>query len=145
MFYGKTSNDTINSVHKRALRDLYNDFSSNYHELLNRGNLFMIHEENKRRLLIEVFKCITGENPPLLNRLFTRKENQNNLRINDILVLPKASTKTWGLHSFAYRGSRAWNTLPDNIKSSHSSKEFKAGLKNIGNLICTCKLCIKEG
>ena len=144
MFYGKTSNDTINSVHKRALRALYNDFTSNYHELLNRGNLFMIHEENKRRLLIEVFKCITGENPPLLNGLFTRKENQNNLRINDILVLPKASTKTWGLHSFAYRGSRAWNTLPDNIKSSHSSKEFKAGLKNIGNLICTSKLCIKE-
>ena len=95
----------------------------------------MIHVENKRRLLIEVFKCTKGENPPLLNGLFTRKE---------ILVLPKASTKTWGLHSFAYRGSRAWNTLPDNIKSSHSSKEFKAGLKNIGNLICTCKLCIKE-
>ena len=136
MFYGKTSNDTINSAHKRALRALYNDFTSNYRELLNRGNRFMIHEENKRRLLIEVFKCIKGENPPLLNGLFTRKENQNNLRINDILVLPKASTKTWGLHSFAYRGSRAWKTLPDNIKSSHSSKEFKAGLKNIGNLIC---------
>ena len=84
MFYGETLNDTINSVHKRELRALYNDFTSNYHELLNRGNLFMIHKENKRHLLIEVFKCIKVENPPLLNGLFTRKENLNNLRINDI-------------------------------------------------------------
>ena len=40
MFYGKTSNDTINSVHKRALRAFYNDFTSNYHELLDRGQSF---------------------------------------------------------------------------------------------------------
>ena len=144
MFYGKSSADMINNIQKRALRALYNDFSSNYVVLLNRGNHITIHEENKRRLLLEVFKCIKGENPPLLNGLFLHKGTQNNLRINNRLILPKTTTKTYGLHSFVYRGSRAWNTLADDLKTLHSSKNFKASIKNIKDLECSCKLCIKE-
>ena len=33
MFYGKTSNEKINNIHRRALRALSNDFNSNYYEL----------------------------------------------------------------------------------------------------------------
>ena len=143
MFYGKTSNDMINNTHKRALRALYNDFNSNYHELLKKGNHPNIHEMNKRRLLVEVYKCINKESPPILNGIFTSKENGINLRINNKLVLPKVSTQR-GLHSFTYRGSRAWNTLSDDLKKSCSVKEFKSRLSDITALDCTCKLCIRE-
>ena len=36
MFCGKTANEEINRIHKRALRRLHNDFNSNFEELLAR-------------------------------------------------------------------------------------------------------------
>ena len=101
MFYGKTSDEKINNIHKRALRALYNDFNSNYYELLKKGNHLNIHEMNKRRLLVEVYKCINKDNPPILNDIFTSKENGINLRINNKLALPKVTTQRW-LHSFTF-------------------------------------------
>ena len=83
------------------------------------------------------------KNPPILNDIFTSKENGINLRINNKLVLPKVTTKR-GLHSFTYRGSRAWNTLSDDLKKSCSVEEFKTSLSDIAVLECTCKLCIRE-
>ena len=96
MFCGKTTNDKVNSVQKRALQALYNDFNSSYQDLLDKGSHLTIHEINKKYLLIEVYKCINKENPPFLN---------GGLRIKNLLSLPKTFTKTWGLHSLAYRGS----------------------------------------
>ena len=37
MFCGKTANEEVNRVHKRALRVLLNDFDSNFEELLHRN------------------------------------------------------------------------------------------------------------
>ena len=54
---------------------------------------------NKRRLLVEVYKCINKDNPPILNDIFTSKQNGINLRINNKLALPKVTTQR-GLHSF---------------------------------------------
>ena len=71
---------------------------------------------NKRRLLVEVYKCINKDNPPILNDIFTSKENRINLRINNKLTFPKVTTQR-GLHSFTFRGSRAWNTLSDDLKN----------------------------
>ena len=144
MFCGKTANERINNIQKRALQALYNDFESSFQVLLNRGNHFTIHEMNKRRLLVEVYKCINKETPPFLYNIFKPKKVFHNLRIKDTLSLPEASTKTWGLHSFAYRGSRAWNSLPDNVKHLPSLKEYKNHMKNMDKLQCTCKLCIVE-
>ena len=43
MYCGKSANDNINRIQKRALRALYNDFTSSYNELLNKGNHERIH------------------------------------------------------------------------------------------------------
>ena len=121
MFYGKTSDEKINNIHKRALRALYNDSNSNYYELLKKGNHLNIHEMNKRRLLVEVYECINKDNPPILNDNFTSKENGINIRINNKLALPKVTTQR-GLHSFTFRRIRAWNTLSDDQKNMLSQR-----------------------
>ena len=55
--------------------------------------------------MIEVYKSLNHENPSFLWDLFTRKEINYNLRIKDILTLPKASTASFGTNSIAFRGS----------------------------------------
>ena len=141
MFCGKTAHDKIDKIQKRALQALYNDFESNFNSLLNKGNHLTIHELNKRKLLIEVYKCVNKLAPPFLNDIFKIRNTHQSLRINDTLVLPKTSTKSWGLHSIAYRGSRSWNSLSDTIKSLPSLSQFKNHLQTIDTIQCSCKLC----
>ena len=141
MFCGKTANAKIDNIQRKALQSLYNDFDSSYDVLLRRGNHLTIHELNKRHILEEVYKSIHRINPPFLHELFEHKIINHNLRIKNLLILPKSSTITWGIHSFTYRGSRSWNILPDDIKEIMTYFKFKNTLKDI-KLACTCKLCI---
>ena len=142
MFCGKIANRKIDDIQRKALQSLYNDFSSNHEELLEKEKHLTIHEMNKRHLLVQVFKCLNKENPPFLHNIFIPKSTiYMNLRRNDTLILPKTSTITWGIHSISYRGSRAWNTLPDDIKDISSLEIFKRSIKNL-TILCTCKLCV---
>ena len=73
MFCGKVSNEKINKVQRKALRAVYNDYSSSFEALLNKGNHLPVHEMNKRSLLIEVFKCLNNLNPMFLSDILKHK------------------------------------------------------------------------
>ena len=137
MFCGKTANANIDRVQKRALQAVYNDFNSSHETLCSKGNHSKIHVVNIRCLLVEVYKSLHAESPAILGNIFTKKTSNYNLRINNLLVLPKTSTLTYGLHSFIYRGSITWNHLPDELKNSENSSIFKMNLKTFNNLFAT--------
>ena len=143
MFCGKTTNDLVRNVHKRALRALYNDFDSNYGDLLAKGNHKTIHELNVKKLIVKVYKCINGDCPEILKYIFVKNENINyNLRIKNLLILPKKShTITYGLHSFKYRGSATWNSLSDSIKECKPVSVLNKKLKE-SKIVCSCKICV---
>ena len=46
----KTTNDKVNSVHKRALTVLLNDYTSSFEELLNRNEEVTFHEKKFKNL-----------------------------------------------------------------------------------------------
>ena len=56
-FSGKSSNNEINRLHKRALRVLLDDYGSTFEELLQKGCEHTIHTRNLQKLLLEVYKC----------------------------------------------------------------------------------------
>ena len=142
MFCGKSFNEGIDRVQRIALRVTYNDYTSNYNDLLNKGNHLRIHDINKRKLLIEVYKCLNNTNPSFLTSLFKTKPIRFNLRTSNLLELPDSNTLTYGLKSIRYRGSMAWNNLPDQLKLSKDIDEFKNKLKKQVVVKCTCHLCI---
>ena len=72
IFCGKTTNDKVNSVHKRALRVLLNEYTSSFQELLYRKEEVTIHEENLQKLMLEVYRCMTSANPSFLWELFNK-------------------------------------------------------------------------
>ena len=96
MFCGKTANKEINRAHKRALRILLKGYDAPFDELLVKNEEKIIHVQNLQMLMNEVYKSLNHQNPSFLWELFTRKEINYNLRIRDILTLPKALTDSFG-------------------------------------------------
>ena len=82
MFCGKTINDQVNSVHKRVLRVLPNDYTSSFEGLLHRNEEVTIHDKNLQKLMIEVYRCITSGNPSFLWEFLNKKVLPYSLRIN---------------------------------------------------------------
>ena len=65
MFHSRGSNDRINKIHERALRSVYNDFSSTFEELLIKDNSVSIHHANLQVLATEIFKAVNDLSPPI--------------------------------------------------------------------------------
>ena len=141
MFCGKNVNKEINRVHKRALRILLNDYNASFDELLIKNDEKTVHVQNLQKLMIEVYKSLNHENPSFLWDLFSRKEVYYNLRIKDILTLPRALTTSFGTNSITFRGSILWNSTPDVIKSSNTVSVFGKNIKNWEGEGCNCKIC----
>ena len=96
MFCGKTTNDEVNSVHKRTLRVLLNDYDSSFEEFLHRNEEVAIHEKNLQKVMLEVYRSVTSGNPSFMWEFFNRKMLPHTLRINNLLRLPNTRTKKYG-------------------------------------------------
>ena len=66
MFCGRTLNKKINTLHERALRIAYNDYTSSFDALLDKDSSATIHQRNLRCLAIEMFKINNKLSPPFL-------------------------------------------------------------------------------
>ena len=141
MFCGKTSNREINRIHKHALRILFNDYEASFEELLQRNNEHTVHTKNLHKLMTEVYKSSTRQNPAFMLDLFIRKEATYDLRVKDLLQLPTARTVLNGLNSIVLRGSILWNAISNEVKSSQSIASFKRKFKSWNGDDCNCNIC----
>ena len=113
---GKSSNNEIYRLHKRARRVLSDDCGSTFKRAI-------------QILLLEVYKCLTSKNPSFLRDIIEHRPKNYNLRIKDFVQLPSTKTARYGLNSLKCRGSKIWNTLPEMIKSTKNDQKFKKKLK----------------
>ena len=58
VFCGKTENKSINKVHKRTLRLIYDTKDATFEDLLGRDKSPTIHEDNFHKLLAKIYKSI---------------------------------------------------------------------------------------
>ena len=64
-----------------------------------------------------------------------------NLQRSDLLLLPPAKSTRYGFNSLAFRWSLLWNNVPSQVKESQTLEEFKARIKNLRSIHCTCTVC----
>ena len=69
-----------NSLHERALRLVYNDFKSSFHQLLEKDNSVTIHQRNLQILAVEIFKVHNNITPEIIKDVFELKNHQYNFR-----------------------------------------------------------------
>ena len=75
--------------------------------------------------------CLYGIAPPYLKLLLKERKVAYNLRGTLKLNLPRVTTTTYGLYSFRYAATQAWNMLPDDIRTSESLIAFKRAIQDI--------------
>ena len=71
MFHSRKMEHRINSIHKRALKLVYQDSHNlTFRELLSKDKSVSNHQKNLQLLATEIFKSKTGVSPELTNDIF---------------------------------------------------------------------------
>ena len=126
MFHSRKMEHRINSIHKRALKLVYQD-SPNlaFQELLAKDKSVSVHQKNLQLPATEIFKSKTGVSPELMNDIFHFLERSYNLKSNDTSERKRDHTVYHGSESISFLAPKLWDLLPNSIKNYASLKEFK--------------------
>ena len=78
MFCSCTMNTKINHLHARALRLVYDDYTSTYEELLCKDKSMCFHHKNIHLVAIEVYKAKNNLSPSFMKEIFCDSRNKRN-------------------------------------------------------------------
>ena len=118
------STNKIESKRKRALRLLYNDYSSTYDSLLTKANKPSMEIKHYRTLALEISKILNDLNPTYIHDLFYLRSSSTR-RPNNIAVV-RTNSNTHGTKSLRSLGPQIWNSLPEHIKAETSLAHFRS-------------------
>ena len=82
MFSSTKSLNKVESLQKRALRFLYEDYISSYEELLQKVGKETLEVNRLRSLCIEIYKVTNNINPTYMNGIFKLRKINRALRSN---------------------------------------------------------------
>ena len=112
---------------KRALRLIYNDYTSTYDSLLANANKPSVELKGYRTLALEIFKTLDDFNPTYMQQLFYLRWNEN--------------IHTYGTKSLRSLELQIWNSLPEHIKAETSIAHFQSLVNTWFGRECLCNLC----
>ena len=141
MFCSKTANNSINKIHKRTLRLVYDMDDGTFEDLLIKDKSRTVHDNNIHTLMVEIFKSVHHLSPPIMWDLFDLKPHKYNLRSTHLLKLPATKTSRYGIQALCFRGSLLWNSLPSKYKEITNLEAFKTQIKLWKTTTCGCKIC----
>ena len=131
MLSHKKSLDKIESLHKRALRFLLNDYVSSYEQLLEKSGKCNMNIRRLKCLCIEIYKILNDLSPSFMKEIFEKRgENRvtrDRYKLN--LNMPRRNQVTFGAKSPKFHGSKIWNAVPVSIKTAEKLNAFKNLIK----------------
>ena len=143
MFTSRYLNNTLNNIHKRALRLIYNDYELPFDIILEDNKQKSIHEKEIQLLnqAIEIYKFQAGLTPPIMSDLFVTRENIYNLRNFQELEYSLKRTVKFGTETISYRGPQIWNLIPERLRTLETLNKFKKEIKSWKCDACPCRMC----
>ena len=142
MFCSRSMNKKINHIHERALRLVYQDYTTPFEDLLKKDDSLTFHHRNIHQVAIEMFKVKHDLSPPFMKEIFSHNENPKGTRSGDTFARPNVDTVKKGERSLRNFGPLVWNTmLPEKVKQCSSLEEFKSSIKSWIPENCPCELC----
>ena len=142
MFHSRETNNKINNLHKRALRLVYNDYTSTFEELLEKDKSFTIHHRNIQYLATEMYKLRNCQKDSGLADIVKFNENSHiTLRKKSDFEIPRIKTEWYGKNSLRYLGPLVWNIIPTEITSIKKLSMFKETIRKWKPVDCPCRLC----
>ena len=142
MFCSRSLDKKINHIHERALRLVYQDYTTSFEDLLKKDSSLTFHHRNIHQVAIEMFKVKHGLSPPFMMEILTHNANSVGTRSGDTFVRPRVDSVKKGDRSLRSFGPIVWNTmLPERLKQCSSLDEFKFSIKSWIPENCKCELC----
>ena len=139
MFCSRTMNKKINRIHDRALRLVYQDYTSSFEELLTEDKSLCFHHRNIHQVAIEMFKVKHNLSPLFMKEIFG--EIGRETRSGNTFSRPNVNSVNRGDRSLRTFGPIVWNTmLPEYLKECTNLDEFKNSIKS-WKPDCSCELC----
>ena len=77
MFHSRRLNNSINHIHERVLRIIYQDYNSSFTELLRKGSSLIIHHQRTLKLLVAVMFKVKIEVAPDIKKEIFEIVNRN--------------------------------------------------------------------
>ena len=117
MFSSSKSLNKVESLQKRVLCFLYEDYVSSHEELLQKAGKETLKINRLRSLCIDIYKSINNINPTYINEIFKLRKTTRAVRSNYKLNLdvPTIDQVSFGDKSLRYYGPKIWNSLPFHI------------------------------
>ena len=138
--------DKIESLHKRALRFLLNDYVSSYEQLLEKSGKCNMNIRRLRCLCIEIYKTLNDLNPSFMKEIFEKRDEnrvtRDRYKLN--LNIPRRNQVTFGAKSLKFHGPKIWNALPVNIKTAENLNAFKNLIRKWNGVSCNCIVCTHQ-
>jgi hypothetical protein len=78
-FTNESNTRKIEKIQERALRYIYDDFNSNYDQLLEKSGLISLKVRRLRAIALETYKILNDMSPVYLNDLLHLKHSKHNL------------------------------------------------------------------
>ena len=126
--------DSIFVLQKEALKIItFKDLSSSSAPLFDSLCVLRLNDIFKLQTSSFVYECIHNLAPVYFSNYFTSIESIHNIGTcqsskGDLYVV-RCNTTQYGLRSIHYSGVRLWNSIPNEIKDSHSLSSFHHKLR----------------
>ena len=140
-FCGETNTRKIENTQKRALRFIYDDYSSSYETLLLKSKLPTLKVRRLRSMALETFKIIHKQTPSYLHDLIKIKESSYSFRYTNRADVPQVRTTGYGLNSFRSAAPRLWNSLPQHYREVTGLSQFRGLIGAWDGESCRCSCC----
>ena len=143
-FTNETNTKKMEKIQERALRFIYDDFTSDYNTLLTMSGFPSLRIRRLRIIAQEFFKMYNKDGPTYLHDLVEIKEHSYNFRYSNTAKLSKPRTTRYGINSFRYTAAKIWNTLPNHFRQISSFNTFKSMLGYWNGSVCSCPSCVSH-
>ena len=127
-FCSQTNTKKLEKIQERALRFIYNNYSSTHNDLLKTAGTQYLHVKRLKRT-------------SFIKNLIELKTSKYSMRRTKPVVVPKSKTSKYGLKSFAHEGVRVWNSLPNELRRCENFREFRRLLRCWDRPVCGCSAC----
>ena len=142
-FCGEVNTKKIEKIQERALRSIYQDYSSSYDMLVSRSQLPSLRVRRLRAIMLEAFKILNNQIPVYLSDLLTYKSHSYSFR-HTVEVL-QVRTSSYGVRSFCSIAAKLLNSLPQEFREITSVEQFVSNWYmergGGGGGVCTCSFC----
>ena len=129
---GVTSRCTLEKLQNRVISIIADrPYDAPAKPLLRKLRLPSIAEMIRQESVSMVYRAINGQAPTYLSSLFNSISAVTNrmLRNSNLNLRPPRMKTKFGQNSFAYRGAKIWNSLPNDCRKSNTFPAFKRKLK----------------